>query len=152
MNDKDTQLIFEKYQQVQEAAPIGIGQRFGNWAAQKVAGVIPFTGNWKARLQGEKQAQTEINQLKTQFERFKGQFRLKKDSVQARHLYTFLASNGISKDSKTMKMLAHNPNFFLDDSSVNENIRNAYQDQIEAGLIKMPRSSTKIKPRKKQTP
>ena len=141
MNDKDTQLIFEKYQHIQEKSPVGLGQRFGNWAKTKVANVIPFTGDWKARLRGEKQAQTEINQLKTQFEQFKGQFRLKKDSVQSRHLYSFLRHNGIPDTSKTMKMLRKNPNFYLDDNSVNENIRNAYQDQAETKLVKISKSS-----------
>jgi len=141
MNDRDTQLIFEKYKQIQEASPIGITQRFGNWAKTKVANVLPFTGNWKARLEGEKQAQTEINQLKTQFERFKGQFRLKKDSVQARHLYSFLRNYGITDNSKTMKMLRRNPNFYLNDKSVNENIINAYQDQAETNLAKLPKKS-----------
>jgi hypothetical protein len=145
MNDKTNQLIFEKYQQIQEKSPVGLGQRFGNWAKTKVANVIPFTGDWKARLQGEKQAQTEINQLKTQFERFKGQFRLKKDSVQARHLYSFLRNYGIPDSSKTMKMLRKNPNFYLDDKSINENIKNAYQDQAETNLVKTSKPHKKNK-------
>lgn len=147
MNDKDTQLIFEKYQHVQEKSPVGLGQRFGNWAKTKVANALPtFTGDWKYRLEGEKQAQTEIIKLKQQFERFKGQFRLKKDQVQARHLYTFLNKIGIGDTSNTMKMLKQNPNFYLDDNEINESIRNAYQDQLEAGLIK---TSKPVRPRKK---
>jgi len=147
MNDKTNQLIFEKYQQIQEASPIGIGQQFGNWVGRKIATALPtFTGDWKYRLEGENQAQTEIIKLKQQFERFKGQFRLGKDDVQARHLYTFLNKNGINDAGNTMKMLKQNPNFYLNDNETNESIRNAYRDQLETGLIK---TSNPVKQRKK---
>lgn len=152
MKDKDSRLIFEKYQQIQEASPVSLGQRLGNWAKRKVAAALPtFTGNWKYRLEGEKQAQTEIIKLKQQFERFKGQFRLKKDDVQARHLFTFLKNNGVNENGNAMKSLKQNPNMYLDDSEVNTFINNSYQDQLEMGLYKqLPTNKPKIKRRNKK--
>lgn len=157
MKDKDSQLIFEKYQQIQEASPIGLGQRFGNWAKRKIAAALPtFTGDWGHRLAGEKQAQTEIIKLKQQFERFKGQFRLKANNVQARHLFTFLKNNGVNENGNAMKSLKQNLNMYLDDNEVNTFINDSYQDQLEMGLYKQqpatkPKTSTsKIKQRKKK--
>lgn len=139
MKDKDSQLIFEKYQQIQEASPIGLGQRFGNWAKRKIAAALPtFTGDWGHRLAGEKQAQTEIIKLKQQFERFKGQFRLQKDNVQSRHLFTFLKNNGIDENINAMKSLKKNPNMYLDDNEVNTFINDSYQEQLETGLYSTP--------------
>lgn len=95
MKDKDSQLIFEKYQQIQEASPIGLGQRLGNWAKRKVASALPtFTGDWKHRLEGEKQSHDELIELKRNFEKFKGRYKIKSNAVTGRHLYTFLKTQG----------------------------------------------------------
>lgn len=109
MNKTDQDLIVEAYEQVQEAAPVGIMSRLGNWAARKALKFVPFTGGTKSKLEGKQEFAKETNDLKNNLYKYQGKYNIK-GGVTKGILGQFLKINGYrGKTVRELLAAANNP-------------------------------------------
>jgi len=125
-NHKDQKLLAEAYGQVQEAAPVGMGSRFGNWAARKALKYVPFTGNVKSKLEGKKEYSEEVNNLKKELYKFIGKYGVK--TITYNVLGNYLQQSGLQGNTVN-KLLQTQSTLGLGDKQINEFIRTVVKER-----------------------
>lgn len=129
-NHKDQKLLAEAYGQVQEAAPVGMGSRFGNWAKRKALSIVPFTGGVKSKLEGQKEYNDEVNKLKTDLDRHIGKYNIKK--ITKGVLGKYLQLNQLyGKTTKELLQPGTQGTNSLTDTQINEFIKSAVTERGE---------------------
>lgn len=126
----DQQRITEAYKLVQEAAPSGWGEQLGTWVKGKAVGALgPLGRGLQQQVQGNKDFQKSVNDLKERLQNYKGQLRI--SAVTGPILSKFLNGNNL----KVVPNLIPTGSTKLSDADINKILIAVMRDNVRGNTI-----------------
>ena len=143
----DQQRLTEAYKLVQEAAPAGWGEQLGTWIKGKAVGALgPLGRGLQQQVQGNKDFQKSVNDLKGRLQNYKGQLRI--SAVTGPILSKFLAGNNMTVKAG---LIPTGPNK-LSDADINKILIAVSRDNISGDELKGGKKPTNKRAQKPAAP